>query len=881
MDPHNSKANGKVNGFRHFYSSEQLDHLTKVESLSDSYRVLADGDTGLDKQKHGSISDPEISSCESAQSTEIENNCLKHDRMSSTHCTKENADELTVLSSVVSPSRSSEPKKKNFAQGTCKVVLGSENPDDGSASSPTGIDSTHNISMKSDVSSEGRQALGKETNEPAGGRMNRCWLASEEDGLKTVMAAACSSKQLKTESSSSNSIRTNLPASSNDSCQEISVDAKSCERSKHSSIDVCTCTGLNCCMEKPAVKSSLLGMTLQISCKDGLNVTAFSPGKQDQTCDFSEIVGNVETRVCDKLVEIIGDENPVVLEKSNLQKSISPEEEDTEFAKPKHCCELNGSIAVVQKDAGDAEHEAGIYKEASGSCCSSIQEKSGETVHLSSVDSIVSKCLTESGSKIQYGNKRDRYHSVASTKGEVKKLCLEVKEPSEYRDNTKKHKANDGTHGQASSPLTTKSEDMRVINQQQANYFSGIDLNENIFANEMDYNKQSIKEEPFRAEFVSKPTPVIAKSGMPICLPKLHIQLDGSAGGWRGPAATSAFRPTPFSDSINRVKASSPQDSHNHSKSSQVTGIDLNIVAEGGDGDIELLSEKCSQPGSSVEIGSLRVGKFNIDLNYSSEIDENSRQPFPPATLSRNYSKDFDLNNSPTSLDTCSDSHLLALRDGASGDRVVTFLGNARQLESNNVGLPYQADLSPIQSFSYGQTKPFLMAAAPSIFPSIEQMQNAVSLQQRPTYASYPPPPHLPPQTFICNNAFFIDPNNRLSTNVYPRSPIPAFVSHILGSSAPSAFSGASYLMHCPDGPSSNDIALLRPSFDQSGGISSSESASWGDNRKQLFIPVNNGTENQIRALHQLALSAAPIKREPDGGWESHQLGFKQMTSWR
>ncbi|KAF2290934.1 hypothetical protein GH714_016911 [Hevea brasiliensis] len=718
----------------------------------------------------------------------------------------------------------------------------------------------------------------------------------DENGLKSVILATYHNKQLKTESSSSNSIRVILPSSSNDSCQETSVDAKSSELSKPCGIDTSTCSNLTCSLEEPAVKNSLLCMAVQIH-------VGFSPEKQGHMRDPSKIVDNAGARDCHKLVEMIADGNSMFLEKGDLQKSISPKKENAEFAEVKPWNELN------QRVVSDVEQEVGMYNEASGSC-SAIQDRCGEIVHPSSVDSSVSNkwSLTETGSKIQSGYKRDRYDRFGSTNGEVslemstrnEELCIEVKEPSQYRDDVKKHKTNDCMHGQGSSPFITESEDITANDQPTG--VSGIDLNETILANEVDYQKQSINEViSLHAEIVSKPIPMVAKSGMPICLPKLHIQLDGNAAGWRGSAATSAFRPASVLESTKRIKASSPLDSNNGSKSSQVNWIDLNVSAEGGDSETELLPEKCLRAVSSfpsedcsMEVSSSQAEKFKVDLNCVSENDENSHQRCAPASLSRGSVKNFDLNDDPTSADICSDSYPLALgtsalRDEVFGDSVVTFQGNAKQQKFNAVESSHRGNLSTMQRFNHGEGKPFLMTAS-TILPSVEQMQTAISQQQRPTYASYPPPSSFP-HTLLCNNAFFIDPNNRISSNDYPPGAISyniinpqvtAFFPGIFGSNALSAFSGTPHLMQGHVRPCFNDIAIMRPNFGPNGGITSSETGSWGVNGRQLSIPINNATtEDQMRSFQQHALSDAPMKMEPMGGWESYQPGFRPMTSWR
>lgn len=923
MDQHDLKVSGMANDVQQLCSLREHNHLGEANSLSDCFGTCTDGNAGLQKQDHES--DHETSGRRADTLPEMERNYL----ISSTDCTVENMDVLRQPSAVISTMKESILGKEHCAEGASAVLScfngleGQGNPKQGevSALSPEGNASTKNISMKSDISSDSGQRLDKENNdELVDGRITGYWSNAGESGLKSVMQASFHDKPYKTESSSSNSTHITLPASSNDSCQVTSVDVKACTNSKTSAMDTSTCTDFKSNLEEPAVRILAVGMASQAS-KDVLDSTIFHPGKQQNAIKVSEIV-NVRSKDSYRVLGMISDHNSLTVEDIDLQNPNLFKKKVTENSnhdKVQPCYVLDDALEVARRVAREVEREVGTYREVSGSS-SSVHEKNGEAVHMSSVDSADSNkrdCFTETGSEIQFCSDQDNSDSFCSIKEVVdlemaarnEGLYLEVKEPSHGTDPRMMNVSNDCLHHQESSYVTTKPED--VAASDQTTRIFGFDLNENILANEDEYPEHSVNETiSYHAKTVIKPVPVLAKSGIPFSLPMLQSKCEEELGGWRKSAA-SAFRQISLSKSCNRNKSSSPNDNNDCSKQSQVEGIDLNVAAAGVDFDIELLPDKCVQEQSSLaseessmEVSSKRAKKFHFDLNFVSENDDSYRQLSPPASLSGYSVRDFDLNDNPTSVDASVDAHqqgqgTQAIRNGAlDDDPAVSFMGIAKQPDSRSVGTGYLAGFSPLHGFTHGHARP-LQVAASSVLPSNEQMQMVHPLQHKLTYT---PPPPAPPHPFLYNNGFCIDPNS-LSSTAYPPSFLPyitdprgtTIIPQVLGSGAPhimsvpggmgalSALSGARHMMSFPGGSAPSDIAFIRPSFDLNGIAATSENGSRVDNARQLFIPVSNSTlEEPVKSFQQVAFPAIPMKRrEPDGGWDSHQLSYRQVTSWQ
>ncbi|CBI18161.3 unnamed protein product, partial [Vitis vinifera] len=217
-------------------------------------------------------------------------------------------------------------------------------------------------------------------------------------------------------------------------------------------------------------------------------------------------------------------------------------------------------------------------------------------------------------------------------------------------------------------------------------------------------------------------------------------------------------------------------------------------------------------------------------------------------------------------------------------DPAVSCTGNVRQPGASVVkpAQPaYRADLSSKQGFSHG-AQTFLVAA-PGVIPGMENMRTL--LPSHPNMSYTPLSAQSLAHPFPYNKGFYFDPTNPLATichtGVVPCMTDPhgtAVIPHALVSSTPPAFPMAPHLVNVAGGPGPCDVAIIRHSLDLNGGVGS-ENGSRGGNAAQLFVPVGNSlVQEQMKSFQQFALPATPIKRrEPDGGWDCHQLGYRQQ----
>nr|XP_011464802.1 PREDICTED: uncharacterized protein LOC105351606 [Fragaria vesca subsp. vesca]XP_011464803.1 PREDICTED: uncharacterized protein LOC105351606 [Fragaria vesca subsp. vesca] len=863
-------------------------HFVKAKILSDC--LMISSDKNVEMEQRVNISNHEIDGCKD----EILPERVAMGHFSLTGCKKDDVDTLKQPSSVISTVKNSVLQGDIHAEGTSRVMSGRnglDHSEDSEASAPfmVGDPSLKKSSVKSDVGSDSGQPSQTKGDEVVDGKMDGYPPCVGELEVKSSVQTTCHDKQCKSESSSSNSAQVTLPASSKDSCQEMSFCKSSYETITPRAVDTSTCTNFK--LEQPAFRSLVPDMAVQVP-KYQLNATMVLSEEQCNENKASGPIDNTRTRVSGKVLGLTPVNRWVSGIKINHLKSDLPKKKTTgcyNKSRSETCYDLGGddALEVAWKVAKEVEQEV----EASGSS-SSIPGRSSKVVHLSSVDSAGSHredCLTETGSIHHKCDESDSFCSIKETmdlKLVTKKelLSLEVKEPVQgIVPGT-----SDGCQKQGSSSFAIEVEGRAASNQ--TSHVFGIDLNEDILENEEEFPQKSIKETVSLLENVSKPIPVLAKSGIPLCLPVPQFQNEWDVGGWRGSAATSAFKPTSCSESCNR-NALSMNDTICSSNYSQVKGIDLNVAAAGAEFDVELLSKKPMtaisgnySKESSVEVNSRRARMLDIDLNCVSENGDSSRQLSPPACV-----RDFDLNDNLPSADACIVPYRtyvgsLGLRNGNFNDRAVSSVEYSRQSDFKTIRSSCSQDLSSREGFSHSHDKTFMVAAT-NMLPSNEQLQRMAALQHKVAFS--PSPPHA----FLYNNGFCIDPNNSLSPNVYPPSFLPymtdpratTVVPQYFGSGAVPVFPMAPHLMGVPHGSAPNDIAFIRPTFDLNIGANSLENGSRGMNARQLSIPASDATmEEQMKSFQQVGLTAIPMKRrEPDGGWDSHQLFFRHATSWR
>lgn len=112
MDQHDLKPSALMNDVRHLCSPKEHDCFGEANSLSDCCGTCINGNAGVQKQDH------EISGGKADKLPEMERNYS----ISSTSCSRENADDLSAPSSVISTMKDSVLEKENRAEGTSAVI---------------------------------------------------------------------------------------------------------------------------------------------------------------------------------------------------------------------------------------------------------------------------------------------------------------------------------------------------------------------------------------------------------------------------------------------------------------------------------------------------------------------------------------------------------------------------------------------------------------------------------------------------------------------------------------------------------------------------------------------------------------------------------------
>lgn len=350
MEHHDLKGSETKGNAGRTCSPQKQSLLEKANSLAYCRKGLADANVEIQKDVENCKC--EIGSCKAEKFPGIERN----DHIAPSGCVKETSKDLRP-SFIISTVRHSVLERRILPEGTSMVSpyrngAGSDEclkKSEASACSAEKVSTFKKISMKSDVDSDNGQPLDRDLH--AG--TNGCWPNSGENGSRPVFRAVFHDKQCKTESSSSNSSHIILPSSSNDSCQDTSLDTQSCKCSKIDAMDT------------------------------------------------SETLG-VRTRNGDSAAGMSSDNNYVTVENNDISKSdlFKKGNEKVDVHSKAEVLHKHGDVVIV---APAVAREAEQDFEASGSS-SSAEGRNGEMLRQSYVDSVDSNrksCLTETGSVIQ------------------------------------------------------------------------------------------------------------------------------------------------------------------------------------------------------------------------------------------------------------------------------------------------------------------------------------------------------------------------------------------------------------------------------------------------------------------------------------------------
>lgn len=392
------------------------------------------------------------------------------------------------------------------------------------------------------------------------------------------------------------------------------------------------------------------------------------------------------------------------------------------------------------------------------------------------------------------------------------------------------------------------------------------DLNEDASTEDLDCVADVVPSLPAN---LSAPIAVVATSkgapGLPVA--PLHF---GGELGWRGSAATSAFRPASSRKTPDSEKAySSPK------QKSNILEIDLNVADDEDDVAVNHVSAKQApvssdlpSGGSSIEVSSRRAEKFKLDLNSMGDEDapsylsnwklhQNFSQSLSPASSSSSRQpsmRDFDLNDKPVifeghgfhglhkSSSKASSTHESSKLD----EPVIMIMGSRVPMEKKGYDNHIQ------QSFSGGLSLERTMATGASL---------PFTHMQSPAYG-YPGLPNGP---------------------VFPITPAlygPGSHSHMVD------FKGATVIPQVYSSSGLNGVAPpVRPPFIVSAtSVPSSSNGVWSsqpglDLNSSMSLMENGRWEGG--SLKQAYTQGTLKRKEPECGWEPCGLTYKQVTPWQ
>jgi hypothetical protein len=419
------------------------------------------------------------------------------------------------------------------------------------------------------------------------------------------------------------------------------------------------------------------------------------------------------------------------------------------------------------------------------------------------------------------------------------------------------------------------------------------DLNQEVCSDEMDCPMNPLTP----VSFVSASRPAAAPG-----LPVAPLQFEGSLG-WKGCAATSAFRPAsprriPDGDktlSIRGTRDSSKQRHH-------CLDIDLN-VAEGGDelGKQIPVSSGLPSGESSVEVSPMRSGRFKLDLNC---LGDDGDPPILDSRMGEQLSNNRNSHRSPSPASSSSSMQPslwnIDLNDRPYIQNDALDHGPIRPSQFGNVYGGWKPD-APVISIMGTRVevnrKDFLsqtpsLPNGKSVEPAVDASMTRVGgvLGMGPTM-SYT---HSPVFGY---NGLATGPTMSFSSAMYGSAgSIPYMVDSRGAPVVPQIVGSAPAVL--PSYPQSpfimsiggvqqglNSVGPSRPNFDLNSGFMME-----GGNRdlggsRQLFIPgQGRSMEEHLRTNLQPSSSSGVggKRKEPDSGWEPYAFNYKhQQPPWK
>lgn len=417
------------------------------------------------------------------------------------------------------------------------------------------------------------------------------------------------------------------------------------------------------------------------------------------------------------------------------------------------------------------------------------------------------------------------------------------------------------------------------------------DLNQEVSSDDVDCTANAVSTP---VSVVSASKPAASAAG----LPPAPLQFEGSLG-WKN-SPRSAFRPASPRRSTVAEKTVPGEESHDSKQRHTCLDIDLNVAEGGDDKAADLMpgiqipvSSSLRSGESSVEVSSKRSERFKLDLNRIGDDGEPSISDFrgerqllnlrngqrsPSPASSSSTMRNFDLNDRPLFHNDFSDQGPYG---GRSSQNVTSYGKPKSEPVISLFGAKVEVDKKDHvpQSLSLLNGKG-LESAADAGVP-----RGAGFWEMGPTI-SYPPP--------WAYNGLNTGPAVSLSSTMYrpgymvdPR--VNPFVPQAIGSVSPvlSSFPQPPFMMTSAPlglngpGPSRAQFDPSRAQFDLNSGFTID-----GVNREQPAVLRQFLVPDQGRSMEEhMRVSLQPSsssglggkRKEPEGGWESYPIGFRQQ----
>ncbi|XVE94543.1 hypothetical protein REPUB_Repub02eG0017600 [Reevesia pubescens] len=424
---------------------------------------------------------------------------------------------------------------------------------------------------------------------------------------------------------------------------------------------------------------------------------------------------------------------------------------------------------------------------------------------------------------------------------------------------------------------------------------------------DFDLNQEVCSDDMERAvNSISTPISVVSASRAAAApgLPAAPLQFEGALG-WKGSAATSAFRPASPRRNSDGDKTLSIGGTSSSSKQRQdCLDFDLNIAEAGDEKGAELISGKhvtassgLHSAESSLEMSPRKSERLKLDLNRISDdgdapaldsrverrlfYNRNGHRSPSPASSSSSMQpslRNIDLNDRPYSLNDASEQgpypsrssrNVNAYGGPKSNEPVISIMGtrvevNRKDFVSQVVSLPNGKALESATDGSITRTAGFI-----GLGPT-------VSYTHSPAF-SYNGLAMAPTMSF---SSAIYGPGSSIPYMVDSRGPV---VPQIMGSTSavPPPYSQPQFIMSMSNAPPGlNGSSPSRPNFDLNSGL-----AIEGGNRdsmglRQPFMPgQGRSIEEHLRVNSQPSSSSGvgAKRKEPDSGWEPYPFNYRQQ----